>query len=91
MSQNGMTMPGPWFSGSEGPQALFAGRTLSLDDSARSIWARLMADRKAAGLPRSNLDMIEAAVSRANECVIVTDNENNHSGIQFFNPIRMTN
>lgn len=38
-----------WFSGPEGPQALFAGRILSFDDKAGLIWARLMAEGKAAG------------------------------------------
>ena len=38
-----------WFSGPEGPQALFAGRVLSFDENADLIWARLMADGKAAG------------------------------------------
>src|ERR1700735_383982 len=64
-----------WFSGSEGPQALFADRILSFDDKAGLIWARLMAEGKAAGTPRSGLDMIIAAVAEANECVVVTDNE----------------
>jgi len=80
-----------WFSGSEGPQALFAGRILSFDDKAGLIWARLMADGKAAGRPRSGLDMIVAAVAGANDCVVVTDNEKDFSGIQFVNPLRMTN
>jgi toxin FitB len=29
-----------WFSGPEGPQALFAGRVLPFDDKAALIWAR---------------------------------------------------
>ena len=33
-----------WFSGPEGPQALFAGRVLPFDERASLIWARLMAD-----------------------------------------------
>lgn len=80
-----------WFSGSEGPQALFAGRILSFDDKAGLIWARLMADGTASGRPRSGLDMIVAAVAGANDCVVVTDNEKDFSGIQFVNPLRMTN
>src|ERR1700726_3604847 len=64
-----------WLSGPEGPQALFAGRILSFDDKAGLIWARLMAEGKAAGQPRSGLDMIIAAVAGANACVMVTDNE----------------
>ncbi len=77
-----------WFSGPEGPQALFAGRIISFDDKAGLIWARLMADGKAAGKPRSGLDMIIAAVAGANECVLVTDNEKDFAGLQVVNPIR---
>lgn len=77
-----------WFSGPEGPQALFAGRILSFDDKAGLIWARLMAEGKAAGKPRSGLDMIIAAVAGANECVVVTDNEKDFAGLQVVNPIR---
>jgi toxin FitB len=77
-----------WFAGPEGPQALFAGRILSFDDKAGLIWARLMAERKATGQPRSGLDMIIAAVAGANECVVVTDNEKDFAGLQVVNPIR---
>ncbi|TIP29120.1 MAG: type II toxin-antitoxin system VapC family toxin [Mesorhizobium sp.] len=77
-----------WFSGPEGPQALFAGRIISFDDKAGLIWARLMAEGKAAGEPRSGLDMIIAAVAGANECVLVTDNEKDFAGLQVVNPIR---
>jgi predicted nucleic acid-binding protein len=79
---------GTWFSGSEGPQALFAGRILSFDDNAGLTWARLMAEGKAAGRPRSGLDMIIAAVATANQCVVVTDNEKDFAGIQIVNPMR---
>jgi toxin FitB len=77
-----------WFSGPEGPQALFAGRILSFDDKAGLIWARLMAEGKTAGKPRSGLDMIIAAVASANECVVVTDNEKDFVGLKVVNPIR---
>ncbi|MET4258739.1 putative nucleic acid-binding protein [Bradyrhizobium sp. S3.12.5] len=77
-----------WFSGFEGPQALFAGRILSFDDKAALIWARLMAEGKAAGKPRSGLDMIIAAVAGANDCVVVTDNEKDFAGLQVVNPVR---
>lgn len=76
-----------WFAGPEGPQALFAGRVLFFDDKAGLIWARLMADGKAAGRPRSGLDMIVAAVAGANDCIVVTDNEKDFVGINFINPI----
>ncbi len=77
-----------WFSGPEGPQAIFAGRILSFDDKAGLIWARLMAEGKTAGKPRSGLDMIIAAVAGANECVVVTDNEKDFVGLKVVNPIR---
>lgn len=76
-----------WFAGPEGPQALFAGRVLAFDDKAALIWARLMAEGKAAGRPRSALDMIIAAVAGANDCVVVTDNERDFAGLQIFNPM----
>jgi toxin FitB len=59
-----------------------------LDDKAGLIWARLMAEGKTAGKPRSALDMIIAAVASANECVVVTDNEKDFAGLQVVNPIR---
>ncbi|MEE9987190.1 VapC toxin family PIN domain ribonuclease [Ochrobactrum sp. 30A/1000/2015] len=77
-----------WFSGPEGPQELFAGRILSFDDRAGLIWARLMADGKAAGRPRSALDMIIASVAGANDCIVVTDNEKDFAGLEFVNPLR---
>jgi toxin FitB len=77
-----------WFDGPEGPQALFAGRVLPFDEKASLIWARLMADGTAKGLPRSALDMIIAAVAEANGCVVVTDNEKDFAGLKFVNPLR---
>jgi predicted nucleic acid-binding protein len=77
-----------WFAGPEGPQAIFSGRILSFDDKAGLIWARLMAEGKAAGRPRSALDMIIAAVAVAMDCVVVTDNEKDFAGIPFVNPMR---
>ncbi len=77
-----------WFSGPEGPQALFAGRVLPFDEKAGLVWAKLMADRKARGRPRSALDTIIAAVAEANECVVVTDNERDFEGVEIINPLR---
>ena len=79
-----------WFSGPEGPQALFAGRILAFDEKASLVWARLMADGKNKGRPRSGLDAIIAAVAEANECVVVTDNEKDFEGIEILNPLRGT-
>lgn len=77
-----------WFSGSEGPQALFADRILAFDEEAGLIWARLMAEGGAKGRPRSGLDMIIAAVAEANGCIVVTDNEKDFDGIDIVNPLR---
>jgi len=52
------------------------------------VWARLMSEGRAAGKPRSDLDMIVAAVAETNECVIVTDNEKHFSGLEVLNPLR---
>lgn len=76
-----------WFSGPEGPQALFAGRVLSFDEKTALIWARLMAEGKANGRSRSPLDMILAAIGEANDCVVVTDNEKHFAGLKFLNPM----
>jgi predicted nucleic acid-binding protein len=80
-----------WFSGSEGPQALFSGRVLPFDEQAGLIWARLMADGTAAGQLRSPLDMIIAAVAETNGCVLVTDNEEDFIGLKILNPLRAAN
>jgi predicted nucleic acid-binding protein len=77
-----------WFSGPDGPQALFANRILPFDEKAGLIWARLMASGKAAGRPRSSLDTIIAAIAEANGCVVVTDNEKDFAGVEVVNPVR---
>ncbi len=77
-----------WFSGPEGPQALFLGRVLPFDENAGLIWARLMADGKTEGRQRSALDTIIAAVAGAHGCTVVTDNEKDFPGIQIINPLR---
>ena len=77
-----------WFSGPEGPQALFAGRILAFDEKAGLVWARLMADGKTKGRPRSALDTIIAAVAGSNDCVVVTDNEKDFAGTEIVNPLR---
>jgi toxin FitB len=77
-----------WFSGPEGPQALFAGRILPFDEKAALVWARLMADGRALGQSRSALDMIVAATAVANGCAVVTDNERDFSHVEMLNPMR---
>jgi toxin FitB len=79
-----------WFSGPEGPHALFAGRILAFDELAALIWAKLMADGKAAGRPRNPLDMIIASVAVANDCIVVTDNERDYGDVELINPLRAT-
>jgi hypothetical protein len=80
-----------WFAGPEGPQSLFAGRVLPFDEKTGLIWARLMADGAKAGQPRSALDMILAAVAEANDCIVVTDNERDFTGLSYINPLRSGN
>ncbi len=77
-----------WFSGPEGPQALFAGRLIPFDERAGLIWARLMAEGTTRGRPRSALDMIIAAVAEANDCILVTGNERDFAGLKIVNPMR---
>lgn len=77
-----------WFSGPEGPHALFADRVLPFDEKAAFVWARLMAEGTAASRPRSPLDMIVAAIAEANDCVVVSDNENDFAGLTIVNPLR---
>jgi len=78
-----------WFLGPEGPQALFAGRILPFDEHAALIWARLMAQGKSQGRPRSAFDTIIASIAECNECTVVTDNEADFAGIKFINPLRL--
>lgn len=77
-----------WFAGLEGPPALFAGRVLPFDQKAGVVWARLMAEGRAKGRPRSALDAIIAATAEANECVVVTDNEKDFADVEVINPLR---
>ncbi len=77
-----------WFSGREGPPALFAGRVLPFDEKAALVWAWLMAEGVGRGRPRSPLDMIIAAVAEANGCVVVTENERDFGGLKIVNPLR---
>jgi predicted nucleic acid-binding protein len=78
-----------WFSGPEGPSALFAGRVLPFDEKAALIWARLMAEGTAKGKPRSALDTIIGAIAMANNCIVVTDNERDFAGVEVVNPLRV--
>ena len=77
-----------WFSGPQGPQALFAGRVLPFDETAALAWAELMAQGAASAQPRNVLDVVVAAIARANDCKIVTDNEKHFRGLDIVNPMR---
>jgi predicted nucleic acid-binding protein len=77
-----------WFAGPSGPRSLFAGRILSFDETAALVWARLMSDGRARGKPRSEVDMLVAAIAEANDCVIVTDNTRDFSGLGTIDPMR---
>jgi toxin FitB len=77
-----------WFAGPDGPPALFAGRILAFDEKAALCWARLMAESKSAGRPRSALDTIIGAIAETNGCTVVTDNEKDFAGIDTINPMR---
>lgn len=76
-----------WFSGPEGPPALFTGRILGFDERAALVWARRMAEGRAAGRPRSALDTIIAATAEVNGCVVVTGNERDFVGVEVVNPM----
>jgi predicted nucleic acid-binding protein len=77
-----------WFSGPEGPQALFSGRVLAFDEKAGLVWGQLMAEGKKKGRPRNALDMTVAAIAEANDCIVVTDNEKDFAGLSTINPLR---
>jgi toxin FitB len=77
-----------WFAGPDGPQTLFSGRVLPFEERAALAWARLMSEGRTAGKPRSDLDMIVAAIAEVNDCVLVTDNEKHFPGLTVFNPMR---
>ena len=77
-----------WFTGPEGPPALFRGRVLAFDERAALVWARLMSEGTATGKPRSALDMVVAAIAEANGCMVVSDNDRHFPGIRILNPLR---
>jgi toxin FitB len=79
-----------WFAGPQGPQALFRGRVLSFDEGAAIEWGRVIAEGRAAGRPRSPLDMLIAATAAANRCSVVTANERHFRDVvEFINPLRV--
>lgn len=77
-----------WFDGPEGPLVLFDGRILPFDTRSSIEWAKLITEGAARGRPRSQLDMILAAIAVTNDCIVVTDNEKDFAGLNFINPLR---
>jgi toxin FitB len=77
-----------WFSGVDGPPALFAGRTLPFDAPAAMVWAHLMAEGRAYGRPRDAIDTMLAAIAQVHGLLLVTDNERDFEGLPFLNPVR---
>ena len=71
-----------------GPTGAIRRPRAPFDEKAGLVWARMMADGKAKGRPRSPLDMIIAAVAEANDCVVVTENERDLAGLKIVNPLR---
>jgi hypothetical protein len=63
-------------------------KVLPFDESAALVWARLMAEGKAEGRPRSALETIIAAVAEANSCTVVTDNDKDFADVQVLNPLK---
>jgi hypothetical protein len=49
-----------------------------------------MSEGTASGRPQSALDTILAATAVANDCVFVTDNEKEFTGLNVLNPMRPT-
>lgn len=77
-----------WFAGSEGPLALFGGRILPFDESAALQWSRLMTDGRSKGRPCDAFDMLIAEIAATRDCIIVTDNTRDFSGVDTINPMR---
>ena len=79
-----------WFTGSQGPQALFRDRILPFDGRAAIEWGRIMAEGWIAERPRSPLDMLIAATAVANDCVVVTANERHFQDVvECLNPLNV--
>ncbi|MGA7341155.1 MAG: PIN domain-containing protein [Terracidiphilus sp.] len=77
-----------WFAGPRGPRVVFGNRVLTFDDKAAMVWGRLVSERGAAGLSCAPVDMIYAAIAEANDCVLVTDNEERFTGLNVLNPMK---
>jgi len=81
--------PKSWLAVERARRVIFSGRVLNFDDKAGEVWARLMSQRSQAGLPCTPVDMIYAAITEANGCILVTDNEERFTGLDVLNPIKI--
>lgn len=77
-----------WFTGPRGPRVVFGNRVLTFDEKASLIWARLVSEREKTGLPCGPIDMIYAAIAEANDCILVTDDEERFAGLTVINPMK---
>jgi len=66
----------------------FEGRILPFDEEAARLFARIVASRKTAGRPISQMDAMIAAITRSNRAVLSTRNtaDFERCGIQVINP-----
>ena len=68
----------------------YTGRILPFDDPAARLFAKIVAERKALGLPVSEFDAMIAAIARAHRFTVATRNvaDFEHCGIRVVNPWR---
>jgi hypothetical protein len=66
----------------------FQGRILPFDDDAARAFAKIVADRDAAGRPVSQFDAMIAAIARSRHAAVATRNtaDFERCGIQLINP-----
>jgi toxin FitB len=79
-----------WFSGSQGPAKLYEGRILSFDGKAAFVWAEMMANARATGRTRTQIDTMIAAIAKVNSCIVVTDNTKDFPDVETINPVRFS-
>jgi len=77
-----------WLADERGRRIVFSGRVLNFDDKAGEIWARLMSERSHACLSCTPVDMMYAAIAKANDCILVTDHEERFTGLDVLNPMK---
>jgi toxin FitB len=77
-----------WFYGNEGPEQMLEGRILPFDQKAAFVWAEMMAAGRKEGRTRTAFDTMIAAIAKANDCIVVTDNTKDFSDVETINPVR---